>query len=880
MARFPVYDRSQGLSGGRTASFASSGAFTAPGRALANAGAAAQNAGAQLTAKAQEQERKVGASIDDSWFSKARAETAMEMQRFNRDTSQAATGGADGHVDNVRGHLQEVKARQLDAAPSDRAKQMFDSWSFEEDARQTTTAAQFQADAVLKNRVSDLSEAVSSHSRAILDDPSQYETVFARAMDDMEGAKQWMTPEQETTARDETIKLLNESYHKARIKSDPAGAAKDLGVVQGNATGDASTRAAALLRGFEGFRTGTYFDVNAHRTGYGSDTITKADGSIQSVRKGDKVSRADAERDLARRTTEFENAAIKDVGGKEWSSLPENARAALISIAYNYGSLPNNVVSAIKTGDLGVIANSVDKLKSHNGGVNSKRRGKEAAIIRGEAGIAASNKTIFADNPRFAGMTAEDVIGLQQGAESELASLIASQKAANTAALADTKGAFQLGIATGDSAVTQQSILSSGLDDADKAQLVNSLDAAHKDKRIAAEYADKIDMGAALDPYDSDDKKGAGLVYDAVTNGANVMDDQQAQRTLDYIYSRTGIVPSSAVNDLRRGLGSREADSVATAASLAARLYDQDANGLSAAADGGELEKAASQYKYLTEVKGYDHDTAGQTIMDMNDPEKRRQREAVLSYEPVKKAIKDIDTNTVIDALPVASDWFDAEFQSEALGAFAVSEYRDIFKDKVVEANGDVDMAHAMTEDIISKRYGVSEFVPKRSNEIIRYPVESQYEAIDGSHEWIAEQLDEAFQDEGYTVTNYDPLTGETNEFEFNPLTGDITGIQYDAGEIFLMPSTQTEQEKRAGMKPGYKVLYTRGNVLHEFPGAFYPDAAKAKAKSDAAKSEANAADRADAKEFRKTPPENASQLGSILPPEHKTKTDPFWGSN
>ncbi|MCR9239688.1 MAG: hypothetical protein NXI17_23705 [Alphaproteobacteria bacterium] len=183
------------------------------------------------------------------------------------------------------------------------------------------------------------------------------------------------------------------------IADDPETAKKALGGGS-EATGPASNQAAALLREFEGFREGTYWDVNAHRTGYGSDTITKADGSVHKVRKGDKVSRADAERDLARRTKGFENTAIKQVGGKYWGALPVSARAALTSVAYNYGSLPDKVANAVKTGDVETIASAVEGLKGHNNGVNSDRRQKEAAIIRGSETIKGNGSI----DPVFAGM--------------------------------------------------------------------------------------------------------------------------------------------------------------------------------------------------------------------------------------------------------------------------------------------------------------------------------------------------------------------------------------------------------------------------------------------------------------------------------------------
>lgn len=141
----------------------------------------------------------------------------------------------------------------------------------------------------------------------------------------------------------------------------------------------------SLLREFEGFRETPYWDVNAFRTGYGSDTITRADGTVVPVQKGMTVSREDAERDLARRTREFEQTAIGQVGPDAWAKLPGNARSALTSVAYNYGSLPGSVVSAVKAGDVNTVADAVYGLRGHNDGVNANRRAKEAAIIRGEA---------------------------------------------------------------------------------------------------------------------------------------------------------------------------------------------------------------------------------------------------------------------------------------------------------------------------------------------------------------------------------------------------------------------------------------------------------------------------------------------------------------
>lgn len=142
-----------------------------------------------------------------------------------------------------------------------------------------------------------------------------------------------------------------------------------------------------LIREFEGFRDTPYWDVNAQRTGYGSDTVTLADGSVVPVTPGMKITRDDAERDLRRRVEqEFMPRAISAVGQDVWGSLSEPQRAALTSITYNYGSLPQTVARAVSSGDIGAATNAIAALGAHNDGVNAKRRQREAAIFGG-AGI-------------------------------------------------------------------------------------------------------------------------------------------------------------------------------------------------------------------------------------------------------------------------------------------------------------------------------------------------------------------------------------------------------------------------------------------------------------------------------------------------------------
>jgi len=153
--------------------------------------------------------------------------------------------------------------------------------------------------------------------------------------------------------------------------------------------------ATKILMEKEGFRSQPYYDVTRLRAGYGSDTYTTADGKVHRVTKDSHVTRADADRDIARRTKIFYDAEVPRVGKETWESLPETARGALVSVAYNYGALPKSVVTAAKTGDVNKIATAVEGLQGHNKGINRKRRLHEAAIIRASKGAVASDNISF-----------------------------------------------------------------------------------------------------------------------------------------------------------------------------------------------------------------------------------------------------------------------------------------------------------------------------------------------------------------------------------------------------------------------------------------------------------------------------------------------------
>lgn len=149
------------------------------------------------------------------------------------------------------------------------------------------------------------------------------------------------------------------------------------------------SRAADLIARFEGFRETPYRDVNALRAGYGSDTVTLADGRVVPVSSGTTVSREDAARDLDRRIgREFQPSVVNALGQDTYNALSPDQQSVLTSLAYNYGAGAWNkglrsVAAAVKTPGTEDDIAAIRALGSHNGGINAKRRNAEADLYAG-----------------------------------------------------------------------------------------------------------------------------------------------------------------------------------------------------------------------------------------------------------------------------------------------------------------------------------------------------------------------------------------------------------------------------------------------------------------------------------------------------------------
>jgi len=155
---------------------------------------------------------------------------------------------------------------------------------------------------------------------------------------------------------------------------------------------DGVEAAATILRAREGFIPYAKMDVNALRTGFGSDTTTDENNVVRKVTESTRVTVADANRDLYRRIGEFNNVIVGQIGDK-FGQFSAAQQGVLTSIAYNYGELPQSLANVINAnGTPEEIAAAIRELQTDNKGINRDRRLYEAAAFESGTDVDAETK--------------------------------------------------------------------------------------------------------------------------------------------------------------------------------------------------------------------------------------------------------------------------------------------------------------------------------------------------------------------------------------------------------------------------------------------------------------------------------------------------------
>jgi len=154
--------------------------------------------------------------------------------------------------------------------------------------------------------------------------------------------------------------------------------------------------AAQFISKKEGFTPTAKWDKNRLRLGFGTDNILGSDGKIRKVVEGDTTTREDATKvlqyDIVQR---FKGRVVGPNGNQlteaEFEALSSPAKAAVISYAYNVGSLRKGIAQAIKAKDYTLAAAKIKEgpvtAKDTKTGISEtlqglvKRRAEEAALF-------------------------------------------------------------------------------------------------------------------------------------------------------------------------------------------------------------------------------------------------------------------------------------------------------------------------------------------------------------------------------------------------------------------------------------------------------------------------------------------------------------------
>lgn len=535
------------------------------------------------------------------------------------------------------------------------------------------------------------------------------------------------------------------SYASQDIKSAPAWARPILadlfaGKTGGDQTGSIGTApagdAAGLLKRFEGFSATPYYDTNAYRVGYGSDTVTLPDGTVKHVSQGMTITKADADRDLNRRIGEFQQTVVGQLGQDRWGKLSAGQQAALTSVAYNYGSLPANVVTAAETGDAERLAQSVESL-----GANKDRRRQEAAIIRGggmPAGATGAAGNDNAQNPYQAGYaywhrlapdaSAEALDAAARGAVTAYTQGLAQQQAQNVALqnqlqnqLIDGKAGYH---------DIEQARQAGWLGDADTVEKFRGIiEKRDKDQQDARNFfAAAGDRNFQWNPLNADQQKGAEAGYQAM--GANM-------QALDQIYQKTGIVPKSAAVSLRGALVGTDSEKAGEALQVISNILAKNPNGFAGVADDGKLAQAGVAYQHYLD-QGFDTDAAVRRVMDANNPALKPK---VNVSEPDVKAFTDgITAGTLSKAYDQNILPFIGNPQvgvSPDQQTSIIADFREVAGD-FYKQSGDASLAMAQARAQLDKVYGVtSVFGGLR---VMKYPPEKTYPPVAGSQAYVIKQ--------------------------------------------------------------------------------------------------------------------------------------------
>ncbi|HEY9155587.1 MAG TPA: hypothetical protein VIM69_10670 [Opitutaceae bacterium] len=575
----------------------------------------------------------------------------------------------------------------------------------------------------------------------------------------------------------------------------------------------------ALIRKEEAFAPNSYYDTNAERIGFGSDTITRG-GKQYTVRKGDKVTREEAEADLEYRLQQREGAAVRRQLKDEWQSLPNNVKAALYSVGYNYGSLPSTVVKAVKTGDVETIAQSIESLSA-----NKSRRKREANIVRGSASIDLDEK--------YANIPFDDRVQIRNAAEREARQEYNENQKLLTAQLETQRNDLFVGLFDGTKNETdiqraRDDGLLTDIDHITKAQ--NILDKRNEQVNLTSGFNDILTRGI-FDPTDDDQKK----MYNAWIgpDGVNKLisgDKEYFNQVIKPTYERVGALATDVAGAFQGMM--RSGDQRTRMFALDALSQLQDSNPTAFAAQVPDaLQK---QVDYWDARKGLVTDPQ-ELLRNLDGGTTQEERQRRLSLRKDAEGIlakREAGVPAIDEIMTEVVGEFDNAWFSDPLTSGVPQrrlamqqEFQTLFVD-AYEMYGTVDESKAAAIKTMKQSWGVS---PVGRGVVMKYGVDKAGYPRDanGTYDWIDKEVRVDFKLDA--DTEYELVSDEKTRQEFEAfrqgkssqppsyrvMTQDKNGVWRDASDDLSSPDRVFFKKTEEMIKKDVEELDKRNEVYN-----------------------------------------------------------------
>ncbi|MCM5554020.1 hypothetical protein [Pleomorphomonas sp. NRK KF1] len=330
-----------------------------------------------------------------------------------------------------------------------------------------------------------------------------------------------------------------------------------------------------------------------------------------------------------------------------------------------------------------------------------------------------------------------------------------------------------------------------------KAELRPAWEAKNQERLETERNVQKFTVGELkLDPYSKEGFAQNDAVWDQLVSWQS---PEKALPILKSLVRQTNIVPAKIVNGIQVMLASRDPEKVQGALQLAQQLMSVSNGAFRSDVDGGGVEDAAIDFRYMVTELGYSAQEASEYYIRVNDPNYR----PAIDKQNIDDALLTINIDDIVRLFGMGEmapfPIFDSDQEKEILDL-----YKEIYRREAGSAPY-LWTAKARADEKFSRLYGVT--LSMGFPVIAKYPPEAYYPDIGGSTQWMQEQL-------------FDAVRAAVGDPTIKP------------GELMIEPTDDTEHRLAAGRPPAYEVFIvrkdrdgkpTRERVLSGFGFVFDP---------------------------------------------------------